>query len=102
MPIALTDFGRALAAAALLGTCCLAAEATRIEVRETAGIQRFGYPLAAEFHASAATQPENFRLLDGGRELAAQFTRLAGPRARRTLSGQSTSASTYRPARPAR
>jgi hypothetical protein len=76
MPIALTDFGRALAAA-LLGTCCLAAEATRIEVRETAGIQRFGYPLAAEFHASAATQPESFRLLDGGRELAAQFTRLA-------------------------
>ncbi len=74
----LSQFGRALAAASFLGACCQAAEPTGIEVRETAGIQRFGYPLAAEFRASATTKPLSFRLRDGQRDLAAQFTRLTG------------------------
>jgi hypothetical protein len=78
MPIAPIQLGRALAVTVLLGTCCLAAKPLQIEVREAAGIQRFGYPVAAEFRAMVAIKPESLLLLDGQRELTAQFTRLAG------------------------
>jgi hypothetical protein len=77
MPITRMQLCRGFATTILLGACCLAADPLRIEVRETAGIQRFGYPLAAEFRAPAATKPERFRLRDGEREPVAQFTRLA-------------------------
>lgn len=79
MPIGQTQLGRAFVVTILLGSCCLGADLPRIEVRETAGIQRFGYPVAADFRAPAVTKPESFRLRDGERELAAQFTRLADP-----------------------
>ena len=67
MPIGLTQLGCGFVATILLGACCLAADLPRIEVRETAGIQRFGYPVAAEFRAPAATKPESFRLRDAER-----------------------------------
>lgn len=79
MPIALVQLGRASAVAILWGACGLAAEPPGIEVRETAGIQRFGYPLAATFRAPATIKPESFKLRDGQRELPAQFTRLEEP-----------------------
>jgi hypothetical protein len=79
MPIALLQLGRALAVTALAATSCLGAGPLKLEVRETAGIQRFGYPLAADFRASGATKPDGLCLWDGKREVAAQFTRLLEP-----------------------
>jgi hypothetical protein len=52
-----------------------AAESWTVEVRETAGIARFAYPVSTSFHATR--RPAAFRLLDGDRELRSQFTRLA-------------------------
>ncbi len=52
-----------------------AAETWHVEVRETAGIQRFKYPLGGEFHADGAGAA--FELRDGGKPIPAQFTRLA-------------------------
>ncbi len=58
-----------------------AADVCAIEVRETAGIQRFGYPVAAAVRVPrAGGDPGRFRLRDGQRTVAAQFTLLDAAR----------------------
>jgi hypothetical protein len=52
----------------------LAIEPLVLEVRETAGIQRFVYPVSAEFRR--AGESGRFRLRDGQRPVPAQFTLL--------------------------
>lgn len=51
-----------------------AAETLTLEVSETAGIRRFGYPVALKLPKRATEVAEDhFRLLDGDKPLAAQF-----------------------------
>ena len=48
----------------------------RIDVEETAGIRRFGYPVRARVPLPPSVPPNvGFRLLDGSKPVAAQFTR---------------------------
>lgn len=70
-----------LAGALLLFCCCPrglagAEEALTVEVRETSGIARFGYPVTARFHWPGVKQPAGFRLLAGRQQLASQFSRV--------------------------
>lgn len=52
----------------------IAAETLQIEVRETAGIRRFGYPVAVKLPAlSIGDEKMRFRLRDGGEPVPAQF-----------------------------
>ncbi len=55
--------------------CSLAAgERITLEVRETAGIRRFGYPVATDLKLEpSAPADTNFRLLEKGKPVAAQF-----------------------------
>ena len=53
----------------------VAAEPLAVEVRETAGIARFGYPVTGAFHWPEA-RAESFRLLRDGRPIEAQFSRI--------------------------
>lgn len=51
-----------------------AAEALKIEVKETAGIRRFGYPVAIKLPESlSAATAGHFRLRDGEKPVSAQF-----------------------------
>jgi len=51
-----------------------ASERLALEVRETAGIRRFGYPVAAELkHPAAVPATTNYRLLQNDKPIAAQF-----------------------------
>lgn len=51
-----------------------AEETLKLEVSETAGIRRFGYPIALKLpEHSRETAAGHFRLLDGGKPLAPQF-----------------------------
>lgn len=52
-----------------------AAEPLTVEVRETAGIARFGYPVTGAFRCPEAGA-ESFRLLRDGRPVEAQFSRI--------------------------
>jgi hypothetical protein len=55
------------------------ARKVRLHVEETAGIRRFGYPVHVTFALPAGvTEKERFRLLAGGKPVAAQFRVLAG------------------------
>jgi hypothetical protein len=57
--------------------------ARRLElvVRETAGIRRFGYPVSVVLPPDAAARAgDRFRLLEGGKPVAAQFRRVEGKR----------------------
>ena len=48
----------------------------RIEVKETAGIRRFSYPVRAQVPLPVSCPPSfGFRLLDGTKQVVAQFTR---------------------------
>lgn len=56
----------------------LAAETLKIEVRETAGIRRFGYPVAIKLPAIAKSAAElRFRLIERDKPVPAQFRREA-------------------------
>lgn len=66
----------ALSGCLLLGVAfpAVAADTLTLEVSETAGIRRFGYPIALKLpeHASEVAVG-HFRLLDGGQPMTAQF-----------------------------
>ncbi|HXT59188.1 MAG TPA: hypothetical protein VN699_11160 [Pirellulales bacterium] len=66
-----------LALIAWLAAPCVpcAAEPLLVEVRETAGIARFGYPVTGRFNGPDDPQAP-FRLLRDGRPVAAQFSRV--------------------------
>ncbi len=69
-------------AGALLFFCCVARglagaeETLTVEVRETSGIARFGYPVTARFHWPGVKEPADFRLLIGDKAVASQFSRV--------------------------
>jgi hypothetical protein len=54
----------------------LAAQVATIEVADTAGLRRFGYPVRARVKTSVA--PESLRLIVGGKAVDAQFTPMGG------------------------
>lgn len=63
-----------LALKALCPTHALPAETLQIEVRETAGIRRFGYPVAVKLPAISNSATElRFRLREGDKPVPAQF-----------------------------
>lgn len=51
------------------------AETLKVEVRETAGIRRFGYPIAVKLPESLSAAEGHFVLRDGERPVPAQFRR---------------------------
>ncbi|MGH7140538.1 MAG: hypothetical protein ACREHD_32795 [Pirellulales bacterium] len=51
---------------------CVAVETLNVEVTETAGIRRFGYPLSVKL-PTLPSGPANARLRDAGKAVAAQF-----------------------------
>jgi hypothetical protein len=54
-----------------------AGETLRVEVRETAGVQRFSYPLEASFNLPhGPADAKHFRLRNGDQPIAAQFSLL--------------------------
>lgn len=61
----------------VIGVRARATESWRVEVRETAGIERFGYPVSGEFRA-AADSGAVFELQSAGKRVDAQFTRVPG------------------------
>jgi hypothetical protein len=62
---------------AVLGSAVQAGERVHIEVKETAGIRRFGYPLSVELGLERpVAEGAKFRLLDGDKPIPAQFRRL--------------------------
>lgn len=64
----------AVLAAGAVGRGAIAAETLKIEVRETAGIRRFGYPVAIKLpELSMGGAKSHFRLRDGGQPVRAQF-----------------------------
>ena len=70
------------APSALLLVCCFAGgelraeEQLTVEVRETSGIARFGYPVNARFHWPGDEGPAGFQLFVGKRQVPAQFSRV--------------------------
>jgi hypothetical protein len=68
--------------ALLLLFCCIACgelqaeEQLTVEVRETSGIARFGYPVNARFHWPGEAEPAGFQLFAGQRPVPAQFSRV--------------------------
>src|SRR5258708_6925884 len=58
----------------LLPALLSAQQVASIDVGETAGLRRFGYPVRARIHA--ALPPETLRLVEDGKPVAAQFTRM--------------------------
>ena len=56
----------------LLIPTLLAAQVARIEVAETAGLRRFGYPVRARIKTSFSSRP--LHLVSDGKTIAAQFT----------------------------
>jgi hypothetical protein len=68
------SIGRPLPLAAFLAWTgqSIAAETLHIEVRETAGIRRFGYPIRLKL-PDLALDAANARLRDAGKAVAAQF-----------------------------
>lgn len=63
-----------LALALFCPSGALAAESLQIEVRETAGIRRFGYPVAVKLPAiSSGAAEARFRLREGDKPVPAQF-----------------------------
>lgn len=60
----------------VVGALALGAEQLPVEVKETAGIQRFSYPVSAELSLPKSEKELHFRLLDGERELRVQVTAL--------------------------
>ncbi len=64
-----------VAAGASVRCSTAAGEQWRVEVRETAGIQRFSYPVAASFRLpNGPTGVKHFRLRNGEHPIAAQFS----------------------------
>jgi hypothetical protein len=63
----------ALFAATSASGAAQAAETFNVEVHETAGIARFGYPVTASFRWTQS-KPAAFRLLHEGRQIEAQFS----------------------------
>src|SRR5437870_13907059 len=60
------------------GSSVSAAEQIRLEVREAAGIRRFGYPVAAELKlVEPMPATTRFRLLEKDKPVAAQFRPIA-------------------------
>lgn len=59
-------------AALLLIPTLVAAQIARIEVAETAGLRRFGYPVRARIKTSVS--PSSLALVSNGKPIAAQFT----------------------------
>lgn len=53
-----------------------AEEQLTVEVRETSGIARFGYPVNARFHWPGEKEPAGFQLFAGRRQVPAQFSRV--------------------------
>src|SRR5947207_586361 len=82
-------------AALLLIPTLVAAQIARIEVAETAGLRRFGYPVRARIKTSVS--PSSLKLASDGKPIAAQFTPIGhdlveidfaldvGPRQKRNL-----------------
>lgn len=77
----LTKYNCVVQLAALLSLACgqasyvvVVAETLKVQVRETAGIRRFGYPIALALPELSSTSAETrFRLRDGEKRVPAQF-----------------------------